>query len=558
MINNIVLVYLEGNKINDVDYIFLSQIRERCSEMVLICNNKIDATCRTELERYSNYIIVNHFASINEGFKIAFEELKRKIDLFVEKDIVLVDLSFVATFINNDIFFSNLNDNQNDIIVVQNNYCSENVEVSHYNFIILKNKVVNDYAFDRYLNSNKLSCVDIFFDSGFSIDYYIPDESIMIKTTFSDLDIKSYDVEKCQSFMAIIDKLDDRNKEIFIKRMIADSSSSTLRNLFKLNYIIDTSININDKKDFSVLCFIETEPMIDYINAFIDRTENSYKYYIFVREENYINKITKSKDVLNVDLFYRECTGEKILSCIEECNTELVGILFENGNQDNMIDNISNSIINDEFVSSLFNIFKGNKYLGVVIPQKYIGDGRFIRNDVYNKQLINNSEYFSENLINDFPECCIVSKTNILKACLNIIMESAEEDEINKDIFDDFDFIRIIPFALKKMGYLTGRSLNNNNKDRYMSQLIDIVEDSINTSVRYGDIESYFYNDYKNECKKLFSGYYTLYSRVQKLNKENKKLSDATRMTVVEKVEIPVEIGLKQAAKNFLKHRLGN
>lgn len=567
------IIYMKNcNKNDRLDFIFLKNVRKFYNRLIVVCDTILGYGERYQLEQLTKEIIVERFSSEIMAWRFCYTEYLTEEDRNCCNELTLISLNFFGLIKDYETLVLAMNNMEGDVInICPFDLTGDSLSVySGFDYLIFKRRVLEDYSFGKFLqNQNKKDILDLFRESGFRCINYSGSEDFFIlpKSRIKSLSIDRNDCELKKNIKSIIDSADiyDGTKDGLIRNIVINNSTESMRNLFDLDFVLESQSKTLRIDNFTLCMFIETEEGLEIAKKIIQNTDNGWNYYVWLREEEFLDQITQESDTLKVGLFYRECMWERIVNVVEQCQDYLIGFIFENGDILNFQNNFENLFMNDNLVAQLQQFFHENNYMAAILPKRYIDSDRFIRNELYRIQLQNIPEFREISWDIEIPECAICCRTDILRDCIGKMETENTGDEGKVYVsWCETESIKIVPHLLQINGYMVGHAICDTNLLEYSRRLYEINEKQIRICMKSGRLPLTNFGEYLNNTKRLLEGYYILYNKVKKLNQENKKLSAENNKLKKRKVnvqvkEVPVlvNIGVKQAVKNWVKKQFG-
>lgn len=571
MINRIGIIYLKHCNQNERLYlVFLENIRKMFNRLIVACDTPLEYEGRKLLEPFTKEIIVENLDSGKAAWKLCCMEYLTEEERNSCDELTLISLDFLGLIKDCEKLVSAVNDTDADVI----NFCPFDLngdscpELTETCFLILKKRVLEDYSFGKFLQGPESEgALEVFGNSGFKCLNYAGSEELFIlpQSRIRALPIGIGNQELKSRIKSFIDMVRDSDgaRDGLVRNLAANNSTESMRNLYDLDFILEGESGIISEEDFTLCMFIETQEGLDKAVTIIRNADKKWNIRIWLREEDFLEQIMEEQDLIKADLFYRECMWEKVVEAVEECQSSLIGFVFENGDMVNFQDNFENLFMNGGMVAQLQHLFAENKYMAAVLPKKYISTDRFIRNEVYRLQLQEIPEFQDIPWDIEMPECALCCRTTMLKKCIHKAdTESAREEEALS--WCETESVKIIPHLLQMNGYMVGHAICDRNVLAYGQRLNELSEKQIRSYVKSGRLAVTDFNEYLGEVNSLLKGYYTLYDRVKRLEREKKALlgeNNELKRTngnfQVKEVPVLVDIGVKQATKNWVKKHMG-
>lgn len=528
--NRIGIIYIKKCDRNErLDFLFLKNIRDFYDRLIVICDSFLEYEGRRLLEQFTKEIIVEDLASGIAAWEFCYmsylsEEERNSCD-----ELTLISLNFFGLIKDYENFVSSIDSMEADVI----NICPYDLkgdglsDYVGYDYLIFKRRVLEDYTFAKFWQEPDINNIlGVFTDSGFRCTNYSGGDDLFIlsKTGIKGLNIEADDYELKKNIKALVESADvfDGTRESLIRNIVTNNSTESMRNLFDLDFVLESGSEAAVSNGFTLCMFVETEEGLEKANTIIENADKSWNIHVWLREEDFLEQISREPNVINTDLFYRECMWEKIVETVEYVQDSLIGFVFENGDIENWQDNYENLFGDQSMIAQLQQLFEENEYMAAVLPRKFIGSDRFIRNELYRLQLQKILEFQEISWDIETPECAICCRTEKLRECIeNVRSESDEENEGEKyESWCEAESVKIIPHLLQINGYMVGHAICNRNVLEYSRRLYTINEKQIRNCMESGRLAVTDFGEYLKETGRLLEGYYSLYNRVERLMKE--------------------------------------
>ncbi len=454
----------------------LDSLKDATDEIIIVSNAYLDPREKVKLKKYSDKIIIRHNVGLDAGaFKEVYDIYKEYFKSF--KELLVVNDTFYGPFIPFKDICKEMSKKEVDFWGLSANYDSvdgygflpDKMIHSHIQtfFIAFRNKVLNSKAFNDYWEKYDISKRDSFLDvvtkhelffthyleqAGFKWDVYTNLEkyhSKFLEENFNCYAYVAYDMIKnlnCpfvkrknfvfdrKDALFLTDGSDARKSLDYIKDNKLYDTDMIYENLIRLynpnelyyglnlNYIVKESKVSNNIG----VCIILEE--VKTIDLYIDYIKNSQIDIIVFTDKEEILKVLKDNKIKVYDKEKFNYKKYDYLVILKDSNhnKQRIPTVYN----DNIINCFSNGIGNNNYLNGIGNIFKENKYLGLLlIPSNY------------------HSSYFEE--LSD--ESAVISANNNL--CI------IKSELFNWELIDKSDFVKeYINYGAKK--YLVGKIYN--------------------------------------------------------------------------------------------------
>lgn len=551
--NNIIIIYM--HEMQELDKCFFEKLKRMYNKMIVIHKPPMECETRKILEGITKDIIVEDFKTAKEAWKFGYKEYLTEEERNKCSELALIYKNFTGVIVNSDKMVRTIQNLEADAVHI---CCADEANDVDKDFLILKKRILQDYLFDEFWQTTEDE-FELFTNKGFQcIDYYGNDIFITLRGKVSS-SVENDELKK--RIRAITDSkfIEKEIKESLYKLVIQNSSYKRNKEVFDLDFILHANSQQSLENGITLCMFVETEEGLEKVNSVIKKLNQKWNIYVFLREEEF-EEIIEKREFLHVDLYYRECMWEKIIQTVNSCQDYMIGFIFENGDILNWEKNFQDLFGSEDVIAQIEKAFIEKKYMAAMLPWGYVGSDRFIRNEVHRVQIQNTIETLWDN---EIPECAICCNTDVIKECINNI----EDDRILECC--ELESIKLLPYLLHKNGYATGQAISDKNIVEYCKKLREINENMITCTMKAGKIFETDFTQFMNKTVSLLNGYFEIKKKLKNDNKklkediavlkERKKNGWESEQVEIQVKEVPVlvEIGVKQAVKNWCKKRIG-
>lgn len=560
MYRRIGILYIENTvNVDEYDRLYLAELHQQLSEMIIVCNGALDVYTRTLLTQFTDYIIVDQFISKSEAWKFAAKEYVNSS----EQGQMLVFIALDSYFINVNITaLCEMMKQQNIDIYQLPEIMGDTWSSNNCSMVILSEHILNDYAYKRFCESEPelrtSHWIKDFENSGFLL--YSNEENLMLgccikKYTLVD-DLIYTKLNSQINVLDLLNTLPEIQRDIVVRNIIENNTLMTLNKLFHFPGCYENAkekIDADFTRIQTVFVIRETETMEKAVmfmeqlglkeQALIlttQETENhgsraiicepqeiyrtlceqinkSDKDYYLVIEEEYLCSLADTEELQrHVSACYKMLQQYSYIGTVSYANT---------------FSSADSYITEYNKVNELRNLYGNN-----VVENGYIPFDNLVLLDMNRlKDEVEISETFEEPVSKNETESAEKAETFKDNDTSESVGDAKEKTYIRRMEIEDF---RLLSVYCKNKGLLMASLLSRNSWTAKALIANELCEKFIETGMKNGMFNA-------ANMEEFIDRYNNIYSEYFKLKKKQEP--------IVHEIPLLVDIGVKGAISNWIK-----